>query len=774
MNKKIDISKELQTLVSWSVSVLGDAIRAEYGSNTFLKVENLRKKMKTLRSKKPEFVYQELSKELSHLKKYSDIQIHQICHSFSLMLELINRCETSYRAYKLENKKFNIPKNKTDRIIFVLTAHPTEARSPELLGLFENIQEILINTLKEENQNLENELYHLLLISLKVSLAREAKPTVADEAKNIYSYILKDEILDTLVKFSKEDVSVSMRSWVGGDKDGHPGVNEITLVESLTLSRARFINYIQDRLNKVSKLVGYIDDEKVVSVSKEIKSLIEQLNSLKKIKHLDGQRIKTYRNDFQNLIKSYEKIVKVKSPELDNINRLNYIFPALVVPLEIREDSEVVKESLLSEKDFAITKMLKRLKEISEGYFAKWYVRGFVLSMVESANDVQNGFALTKKVFGNYEIPVVPLFENEKALTNAEEILTTLLSKNKTISKTHKNRWNCKYEVMVGYSDSSKENGVFPSRLMISSALRNIEKTLTKFELIPVFFHGSGGSIERGGGSLKEQTGWWPKSAIQMYKATIQGEMVARNFGSEHVLSKQIHTILDQLGTFKKKKTSSRVLLKKFSRFIREEYSSTIKNDDFLSAIELATPYSFLHHLKIGSRPSKRAGGSIKNNLRAIPWILCWTQTRILFPTWWGVGKSWSQLTTQEKSEMKKILQTDPILSTYVKALGFTLAKIELGVWKLYLENSKLETKLKSKIYKQFVSELELTKKFFSEITGNKDNLWFRPWLQQSIDFRSSMIHPLNLCQLESLRREDHELLRSSVTGIACGMLTTG
>ncbi|MBT4792764.1 MAG: phosphoenolpyruvate carboxylase, partial [Halobacteriovoraceae bacterium] len=124
--------------------------------------------------------------------------------------------------------------------------------------------------------------------------------------------------------------------------------------------------------------------------------------------------------------------------------------------------------------------------------------------------------------------------------------------------------------------------------------------------------------------------------------------------------------------------------------------------------------------------------------------------------------------------QIKTDYQQNPVLISYVKALGFTLAKIELGVWKLYLEQSQIDKKLKSKVYKQFVEELAATKEFFSEITGKKSYLWFRPWLQQSIDLRSSMIHPLNLCQLESLRRKDHDLLRTSVTGIACGMLTTG
>jgi phosphoenolpyruvate carboxylase len=774
MKTQKQISKQLQDLVSWSVKTLGTAIKAEYGTTTYNDIEKMRKKMKSLRGKSPDLVNKLLATELKGLQKYSDKQIHQLCNGFSLMLELINRCETAYRSYRLDRLDVTIPKKRPHGITFVLTAHPTEARSPELLGLFEGIQTLLINALKLDQAQFSDELYHLLLISLKVSLARKAKPTVGDEANNIYSYVLKDEILDKLIYFSKRDVNVSLRSWVGGDKDGHPGVNDKTLLDSLGRSREKIVYYIQRKLKTVIKLTSYIPDQKITTLITKLEMCEYKLKSLRKIKNSDGIRITEFKKSFKELLELYEKVINASSPELVSIEKLMWIFPALVIPLEIREDSEVVAQALGSDVDFAITKMLRVLKDISHGLDAKWYVRGFVLSMVEDTTDVENGYKLTKQVFGRYEIPVVPLFENEKALTTGPEILTKLFARNKSIANTHQKKWGSRYEVMVGYSDSSKENGVFPSRLMISTALRGIEKTLKEHNLTPVFFHGSGGSIERGGGSLKEQTGWWPKSAVNSFKATVQGEMVARNFGNENVLAKQVQVIMQQLGTFKGKRKASSKELKRFSDLIRFEYSKIIQDDEFLSVIELATPYKFLHHLKIGSRPTKRAGGSIKNNLRAIPWILCWTQTRILFPTWWGVGSAWSQLSLDERKQIKTDYQQNPVLISYVKALGFTLAKIELGVWKLYLEQSQIDKKLKSKVYKQFVEELAATKEFFSEITGKKSYLWFRPWLQQSIDLRSSMIHPLNLCQLESLRRKDHDLLRTSVTGIACGMLTTG
>lgn len=774
MTVRAEISAELQELVSWSVKLLGKSIELEFGKKTYQKVETLRKSMKEIRAKSPDKVYGVLLKEQKKFHKMTNKEVKQVCLSFSLMLELINRCETSYRAFKNKDRKQTIPKKKPHAIIFVLTAHPTEARSPQILGLFEKIQEILEHSLSEGVGARSHELQHLLMLALKVSLARKSAPTVSDEARNIYSYLLKDEILDSLVSFSQQGVNVSFRTWVGGDKDGHPFVDEKALLDSLTQSRQKLISYIAKKLESSKEVASYIDNKNVTRLVTKIEFCLLQLKNLEKMKSSDGIAVSEFKKSFRKVKEQYKKVIKADSPSLRAVEEILWIFPALVVALELREDSALVQEALTSNQELQITKMLKLIRDISDGFESKWYARGLVLSMVQDEKDVQHGYRLVKKVFGNYKIPVVPLFENEKALTNAKTILTEVFKHEKRIVPTHIGKWGSRYEVMVGYSDSSKENGVFPSRIMIAQALKKIEATLKQYQLTPVFFHGSGGSIERGGGSLKEQTSWWPKSAIHTFKATIQGEMVARTFGSEHIFSKQVQIILDQLKTENVKRSEASKVLKQLAANIKENYSSKIQDSDFLDVIEKATPYSFLHHLKIGSRPSKRAGGSIKNGLRAIPWILCWTQTRTLFPTWWGAGSAWKELTSKEKLQLKKDYQTNPVLKTYMKALGFTMAKVELGVWKLYLAQSDIPLESRESVYRDFLKEYKLTQKFFRELTGEKKFLWFRPWLQQSIDYRSSMIHPLNLCQIESLKRQDLDLLRDSVTGVACGMLTTG
>ncbi|RLA67152.1 MAG: phosphoenolpyruvate carboxylase [Epsilonproteobacteria bacterium] len=773
-NKKL--SKKLQSLVSWSVNILGEAIKKEYGVKTFNRIEKLRLSMKGLRKSETNTLYKTLLKEKKKLSKLSTIELDEITLSYTFMLELMNRCENAYRSFQQGQKKKPLSKERPLAIIMVLTAHPTEARSPELLELFRTIQELLIKSLEEDTKKYEDNIFHLLLVGLKISLARRKKPTVIDEALNIYSYILRKDILDRLINFASIGVNLRFRAWVGGDKDGHPGVDEKTMLKSFNISRLMLLDFLDNKLNQIASTAKLIPDEQMKDIITSIKMIKSEIKTLKKISKDDGMLITTFRKSIKTLINNYQRCFHIKSPQLKEIVHLLEIFPALVVPLEIREDSEVVKAALKSPRPLAIEKMLISLRDISNGFDSKCYVRGFILSMVESHLDIINGYKLVQKTFKNYGIPVIPLFENEKALTNAKDILNNLFESKKSIPRHHIAKWLGYYEVMVGYSDSSKENGVFPSRLMISNALAIIEKTLKSYKLTPVFFHGSGGSIERGGGSIKNQTGWWPKSALNVYKATIQGEMVARTFNNEKILSSFVSRIVEQLNIVKKVKNKkvNNFVLQEFSDLVRHHYVTTVQNDDFFKIIDAATPYNFLNHLKIGSRPSKRTTGGDSRKLRAIPWILCWTQTRVLFPTWWGTGMAWKELSTTKKKTFKREYMTNPLVSSFMSALGFTLAKVELGVWKIYLHESGLDPKLVEEIYTKFEKEYKSARAFFTAVTGKKELLWHRPWLQQSIDYRSSMIHPLNLIQLESLKRGELDLLIDTVTGISCGMLTTG
>jgi phosphoenolpyruvate carboxylase len=390
--------------------------------------------------------------------------------------------------------------------------------------------------------------------------------------------------------------------------------------------------------------------------------------------------------------------------------------------------------------------------------------------MTESIEHIQTAARFQKKIFNSVPLPVIPLFENAKALSTADQIVSAMV-KNPEIAKSAKHQWDSMIELMVGYSDSAKEAGVLASRLAISKALLVLEKICEGAGLIPVFFHGSGGSVDRGGGSIEDQTAWWPKSALRVYKVTVQGEMVERSMASPAIASRQLESIIESVakGFHKASALTENSAVEEFAKSVSAEYRQAITSPEFLKWVEAATPYSYLNVLKIGSRPSKRSTQLTIKALRAIPWVLCWTQTRVLFPTWWGVGTVWKNSSEAERVKLILAFKQNPIFTSYIKALGFTLAKVEMSVWKMYLQKSGLES-----VFSFFSSEYELTRKAYFEICAQTELMWFRPWLGESSMLRSSMIHPLNLLQILATSNKDPHLLRVTVTGISSGMLTTG
>ncbi len=771
----MQLPKKLRSLVGQSVALFGEVIRRELGDQSFQSIENLRQSMANLRllSEQKRFIC--LQKNLQMLEDLPPKSQSEIAHSFTLMLELMNVCENSYRSHRLslhrrKTSQKVIAKESPQAIVYVLTAHPTEARSPQNIYIFHQIQNLLIEILDctdsesiEFTEKQKNDLWHALEIAWRTPIVRSRKPKVKDEAEHIYSLLFRDDNVN---------LPVYVRSWVGGDKDGHPGVNEKTFLQSLELSRRKLLIEAEKNLSEVRRTLKVFS---AVKLQKNVLDINKVLRNLKKIKISDAQRIQIFRDQFFALKADYLKLVGAQHPSIERLSKLIHTFPALAVPLEFREDSAVLMTATNARKPLAIYKMLSALERISRGGDPKWYVRGFIISMTSSIEHIRAAGEFQRSIFGGMPLPIIPLFEEAKSLRDSEKIISAMIADVKLKAAMHKN-WKNRLEMMVGYSDSAKEAGVLASRLAISEGLPKLEKICERAGLIPIFFHGSGGSIDRGGGSIEDQTAWWPKSALRYYKVTVQGEMIERYFATPAIARRQLEKINENATRILNKpfRSIKNPAVEKFSADISACYQKNIQSAEFLKVVELATPYSYLKVLKIGSRPSKRSVQLSVKNLRAIPWVLCWTQTRVLFPTWWGVGSAWAKATAADRKLLRKAFLHDPVFTSYIKALGFTLAKIELSVWKMYLQNSGLTELQILSAYQEFKTELQLTKKCFFELCVHKDFLWFRPWLGESIMLRSPMIHPLNLLQIIAKKKRDLQLLRTTITGISCGMLTTG
>lgn len=778
---KKNLPKELTGLVDWSVTALGDVIRAELGHLAFRRIENIRRFVKTKTGQQTAGL-QSLKRQLMPL---SPQERYEIAHSFALMLEIINSCEAAYRTYRLkqENRHSFSDKHRFGRVIHVLTAHPTESRNADVIHFFRKIQDLLERRLEDPQEKDLQELRTYLGWAWRIPMSKQRQPSVMDEAEYIYSLALQKEVIDLYVTQYQRGLPFYIRTWVGGDKDGHPGVDEKSMLGSLQMSRTFILQWLE------SKWSAFLADMEPLSHStratkrplqsflREAKRIRRELAELRTLRPGDAVRVEKWFTALQKLQKNYHRIFAEESTSLRELLLCQKVFPGLVVPLELREDSGVVHEALkASPRSHAIARMLATLHKLTPRHDARFYVKGFVLSNNESAADMRAGVLLVKRFLGAPRIPVVPLLESAHALENGSAILREFLK-----TAQHKNwvrrYWSSKLEVMVGYSDSAKENGSWASRYLIATCIRGLEKVISSYKFTPIFFHGSGGSIERGGGSVQEQTEWWPASALNTVKVTVQGEMIYRNYAAAEILGRQLERFTearDRAPRSQKVGASSQKYLQRMAESVQKSYREVLQDPQFLELIEVATPYTFMKDLRLGSRPAKRQGAVDIKSLRAIPWVLCWTQTRSLFPTWWGVGSFWKDLSAQEKQTYRHLYRKSSLFSSYVKALGFTLAKVELDVFGFYLRESKLPAAVARDFHERFQRELRLCRVALRELSGEKSLLWYRPWLETSISLRSPLIHPLNVLQLMALHDHDVALLRETVTGVASGMLTTG
>ncbi|MBI3558290.1 MAG: phosphoenolpyruvate carboxylase [Deltaproteobacteria bacterium] len=764
-----DLPTQLRALVKQAVALLGDVIRDELGVPAYRRIEFLRREMAKTRGRSARVAHDKLHRAYDGLRALNPKQRLEIAHSFGLMLEVMNACENAYRTYRLAQKPPEKFKSRPDAIIYVLTAHPSEARSPDNILVFHAIQESLQAALAAGFDGERERLRHLLEIVWRLSVARRMKPSVSDEAEHLYSILLRPETLSTLLNASREIAPFYVRTWVGGDKDGHPGVDENAMLASMQKAREQIVHFAQDRVYEVAAAASLVKEHALVRRCSRIQ---RGLAALTGIRPGDGARVVKVRHEVRRLVKEYEQAIGALHPALSQLMRLLHMFPGMVVPLELRESSDVIMQTAAG-KPAAIKRMLQRLGAIARGGSPGWYARGFIVSMAGSVEHIRAACRLVDKALHGLKIPVIPLFEQQAALEHAPQIVAGIL-KSARVRRAVRAHWSGYFEIMLGYSDSAKEIGVLASRLAIAEAVHKLDHLCRAKRVQPLFFHGSGGSVDRGGGSVQEQTAWWPKSALRVYKATVQGEMVERSFASPEIARRQLERITELYAQGGSPTVRSPAAVEYFAAQVRGHYEAKISAPHFLEVVQKATAYRYLSALKIGSRPSKRGAVTDVRALRAIPWVLCWTQTRVLFPTWWGVGTAWRQLKPAQRAALGRAFKTDPLFRSFVKVLGFTLAKVELPVWGMYLERSGLDAGLIAQTRHDFEKEYREAVRFVRALSGSRDLLWFRPWLGTSIRLRAPMIHPLNLMQIITLEERNAALTRETVTGIASGMMTTG
>ncbi|MCA9556272.1 MAG: phosphoenolpyruvate carboxylase, partial [Myxococcales bacterium] len=242
------LPKDLRAAVGEVVGVLGEVVKEAAGEGLYEAVEQIRRDMVAVRdAHEPEERRRLLATAEGRLAELSPLEKRRVARAFTLYLELVNVCENAYRSHRLlERGRRDVGPGRAE-LTFVLTAHPTESRSPENIRLLRRAQVMITRALQEDRPLDHAALENLLHLAWRVGTHPPHKPSVEDEARHLFS-LLTDPVLAEVAALTARGHHLRFHTWVGGDKDGHPGVGAAQTRRSLGLSRERLIDFVRTML----------------------------------------------------------------------------------------------------------------------------------------------------------------------------------------------------------------------------------------------------------------------------------------------------------------------------------------------------------------------------------------------------------------------------------------------------------------------------------------------------------------------------------------------
>lgn len=386
----------------------------------------------------------------------------------------------------------------------------------------------------------------------------------------------------------------------------------------------------------------------------------------------------------------------------------------------------------------------------------------YIISMCMKPSDVLAVEVLQRecsKDCGVNSLRVVPLLETINALQDSTTVLGTLFE-NKWYREHLRNQFDSVQEVMIGYSDSGKDGGRLTSAWELYKAQEHMVAVAEKHGVTLRFFHGRGGTVGRGGGPQHLAILSQPPGTVNQYlRVTIQGEVMEQDFGLPELAVRTLETYTSavlkaDMSTPVPVKSEYRTLLDKMSEISCTKYREIVHGDPrFVQYFRSATPEQELGLLNIGSRPQKRKEGGVET-LRAIPWIFAWTQTRLHLPVWLGLGAALKVGMDTEGGPalLREMYEDWPFFRSFFDLIEMVLAKADT-----YISSRYDEVLVESAEQKHFGTMLrnmlEETINQVLDVSGEKKLLDEDRVQQRSIDTRREWLTPLNLAQVELLKR---------------------
>ena len=636
---------------------------------------------------------------------------------------------------------------------------------------------------------------------------------------------------------------IEFGSWMGGDRDGNPNVTADVTKEVILLSRWEAAKLYEKSLTKL------IRSYSMGKCSKEIKKktgesfepyrvYLRPLRDKMRITHRSIEQHLVYNKPLNEkiLLNSREEILKplrvvrksleenqnenLASGELLDLMRRAKCFGINLARLDIRQESsrhsqliaEYIKRKYQqnyykwSEKKkikFLANQIKKKRNLLTNFEFKNkenkevWStfktiskqpdecLGAYVISMTSSISDIVTVSFLQKEAQIKNKLRVVPLFETLDDLINSKAIMNSLFQE-----KWYRKLINNKQEVMIGYSDSSKDAGKICASWHQYKAQEEIVKLAKKFKIDVTFFHGRGGSAGRGGGPIQATLRSQPPYSVNgKIRITDQGEVIQQKYGYEPLakynLCSYIGAVTEAtLNPPPAPKKNWRDLIEKMSDISKSSYRKNInQNSDFIRYFKTVTPHVSLGKLLIGSRPSKRKNVDNIKSLRAIPWVFAWTQIRLMLPAWLGSAEALRYSSIKKfKSTLLDMEKNWPFFNSMLDILDMVISKVDPEISKVYekyLADHKL-IRIGKKLRYQFETRRKLNKKITPKEIINARKQFRNIIVARNIYTEVlNVIQPIVISKLKITKGKENkknlnDALLTSIAGISAAMKNTG
>jgi phosphoenolpyruvate carboxylase len=735
----------------------------------------------------------------------------------------------------------------------VFTAHPTEARRRAISSTVRRIA-ALLETLDSslsggaDERRARRRILEEIDTLWRTAPLRAEKPSPTDEVRAIMAVF--DETLYTAVPHVYRRVDdalqgleagrrapivrpfVRIGSWVGGDRDGNPFVTAKVTRKAAAIASEHVLLGLERTASRVGRsltldagttppspaLVGLwnrlraADEDAAADIAKRSPNEPHRRILLLLARRIAATRTRdadlAFRDPDELLadLRVVQESLVAASAERHAYGGLQQLIWQVetygfhLAELEVRQHSQVHRKALeelegggeLSETTEEVLEVFRAVAFVQDRFGPRAAGR-YIVSFTQSAEDLANVRRLARYAAGpdasGPVLDVIPLFETFADLQAAPRILAEIVTHPEFAARLDET--GRRLEVMLGYSDSSKDVGPVAANLALYEAQAAIAAWAIEEGIELTLFHGRGGALGRGGGPANSAILAQPPHSVEgRFKLTEQGEVIFARYGDPAIAMRHIDqvaaaTLLASSPSIERRNEAAASRYADIAATMdaasRERFFSLVRAPGFAPWFATVTPLEEVGLLALGSRPARR-GLSVESleDLRAIPWVFAWTQARINLAGWFGLGTALDAV--GDEALLREAYDEWPLLRTMIDNVAMSLAKADPRIARRYLKLGD-----RDELAELVLDEMESTRAWVIRITGGGELLANKPVLQRAVKMRSPYVDALSLLQLRALRAlrasavagatpdpEQQRLLLLSVSGVAAGLQNTG